>query len=79
VINVGGNFIFVWILLGLLFFYIFSIKIGSAGIFATGNIVVEAILVLYLMRYRKSGQIGRAIYPIVYLLEIDTLYKHSWQ
>lgn len=62
-INVGKNFIFVWILLGLLFFYVFSIQIGSAGIFATGNIVVEVILVLYLMRYRKSKQTWCVIYP----------------
>jgi len=55
--NVGKNFIFVWVLLGLLFFYIFSIQIGSIGIFAAGNIVVEAVLILYLMIYRKSGQI----------------------
>jgi uncharacterized membrane protein len=48
------NFIFVWVLLGLLFFYIFSIKIGSALIFAAGNIVVEAILLAYLLEIGKK-------------------------
>jgi Flp pilus assembly protein TadB len=47
------DFTFVWVLLGLLIFYIISIKIGSAGIFAAGNILVEALLVIYLVKNRK--------------------------
>jgi cobalamin synthase len=57
-VNTVKNFIFVWILLSLLVFYIISINIGSLVIFAAGNIVVEALLVLYLIRNRteKSEQ-----------------------
>jgi len=56
--NIVKNFIFVWILLSLLVFYIISINIGSLVIFAAGNIVVEALLILYLIRNRteKSEQ-----------------------
>jgi uncharacterized protein YacL len=57
------NFSFVWVLLGLLVFYIFSIQLAltqlGAGtlselVFALGNIVVEALLVLYLIRNREK-------------------------
>ena len=48
------NFIFVWILLGLLVFYIVSIKIGSAILFAVGNIFVEIILIIYLMKNKLA-------------------------
>jgi hypothetical protein len=52
------EFIFVWVLLGLLVFYIISIDIGSDWIFAAGNIFVEAVLILYLIinRTRKSEE-----------------------
>jgi hypothetical protein len=52
--GLGKDFVFVWVLLGLLVFYIISIKIGSVGIFAAGNIFVEALLVVYLMRNRTE-------------------------
>ena len=48
------NFAFVWVLVSLLFFYIFSIKIASALIFAAGNIVVEIILLAYLFKNGKK-------------------------
>ena len=47
-------FVFVWILLGLLVFYIVSVHLGSAYIFVAGNIIVEAILVAYLLRNRTD-------------------------
>jgi hypothetical protein len=50
------DFMFVWVLLSLLIFYIVSIQIGSAAIFAAGNIVVEVILVIYLMRNRTRSE-----------------------
>jgi hypothetical protein len=50
------DFTFVWVLLWLLGFYIFSIKIGSAFIFAAGNLLVEVLLIIYLMKNRKSKQ-----------------------
>jgi uncharacterized membrane protein len=48
------NFFFVWVLVSLLFFYIFSIKIASALVFAAGNIVVEVILLAYLLKNGKK-------------------------
>ena len=46
------DFIFVWVLLSLLVFYIVSIQLGSAAIFvfAAGNIVVEVLLIIYLIK-----------------------------
>jgi hypothetical protein len=41
-------------LLGLLVFYIASIKIGSAAVFAAGNVIVEIILLVYLIRKRRT-------------------------
>jgi cobalamin synthase len=52
--NLMKNFIFVWVLLSLLVFYIISINIGSLVIFAAGNILVEVLLVLYLIRNRTE-------------------------
>jgi hypothetical protein len=48
------DFIFVWVLLGLLIFYIVSIDIGSPAIFAAGNILVEAFLIVYLLKNKKG-------------------------
>jgi len=52
------SFAFVWVLLGLLVFYIFSIQLGASVqtevVFAVGNIVVEVLLVLYLLRNREQ-------------------------
>jgi len=58
VVNTVKNFVFVWVLLGLLIFYIVSIQIGSILIFAAGNILVEALLILYLLKNKteKSGE-----------------------
>ncbi len=50
VVDPFKDFIFVWILLGLLVFYIVSIRIGSATLFALGNIFVEIILIIYLIK-----------------------------
>lgn len=47
------HFTFVWIMLALLALYIFSISNGSYEIFAAGNIVVEVILVIYVVRNRN--------------------------
>jgi hypothetical protein len=48
------DFTFVWFLLGLLAFYVVSVSQGSALLFAIGNIVVEALLVLYVFRSGKE-------------------------
>jgi len=56
--SIAKNFIFVWILLGLLVFYIFSVQLGTGtlpeAVFAAGNIVVEALLVFYLLKNRDK-------------------------
>lgn len=50
----GKDFAFVWVLIGLLFFYIASVNIRSAIIFAAGNIIVEAILIVYLIKNKHE-------------------------
>jgi hypothetical protein len=50
------DFVFVWILLGLLVLYIVSVGQGAYLLFATGNIVVEIILIAYVIRSHKSSQ-----------------------
>jgi hypothetical protein len=56
--KMAKNFIFVWILLGLLVFYIFSVQMGtgklSEAVFAVGNVAVEALLVFYLVKNRDK-------------------------
>ncbi|MGD0978677.1 MAG: hypothetical protein ABR962_05995 [Candidatus Bathyarchaeia archaeon] len=58
VFRTGKSFVFVFVLLGLLIFYIFSIQLGSGvlseSVFTVGNIIVEALLVLYLLRNRET-------------------------
>jgi hypothetical protein len=58
VVNKAKDFVFVWVLLGLLVFYIVSIQIGSIFIFAAGNILVEVLLIVYLLmnRTKKSEE-----------------------
>jgi cobalamin synthase len=53
-VNRVKDFVFVWVLLGLLIFYIVSIQIGSIVVFAVGNIFVEALLIVYLLRNRTE-------------------------
>ncbi len=48
------DFVFIWVLLGLLGLYIISIDRGSSIIFASGNIIVEVILIAYTMKNRTS-------------------------
>jgi len=63
VATAGKNFIFVWTLLGLLAFYIFSVRLGTGTlpevVFALGNIVVEVLLVLYLLKNRDRKVYSR--------------------
>ena len=53
--TLARNFIFVFVLIGLLFFYIVSVRIESAPLFAAGNIVVEVILITYLFKNRTTA------------------------
>jgi hypothetical protein len=43
-----------WVLIGLLFFYIVSVKMGSSLLFAAGNIVVEALLIVYAIKNKTT-------------------------
>ena len=47
------DFIFVWVLAGLLGLYIVSIYRTSSLVFAAGNLIVEAILVVYTIRNKS--------------------------
>jgi heme/copper-type cytochrome/quinol oxidase subunit 2 len=48
--RIAKDFVFIWILTGLLVFYIISVNIGSSTLFAVGNIIVEAILILHILK-----------------------------
>ena len=48
------DFVFVWVLLSLLGLYIVSIDRNSSILFASGNIVVEALLIAYAVKNRPS-------------------------
>jgi len=52
--RLGKDFIFVWVLIGLLVFYIISVNIGSSMVFAAGNLIVEVMLIAYLIRNRRE-------------------------
>lgn len=55
------DFIFVWVLIGLLGLYIVSIDRGSSIVFASGNLVVEALLIVYTVKNisREGPEIER--------------------
>jgi len=53
-VNLATDFVFIWVLVSLLIFYIVSVNIGSATLFAAGNIIVEIILVAYLLKNRSE-------------------------
>lgn len=52
--RMARDFAFVWVLLGLLGLYIISINRSSSILFAAGNVVVEALLILYTVKSRIS-------------------------
>jgi hypothetical protein len=49
------DFTFVWILLALLILYVVSVGQGSYILFASGNVVVEIVLIVYVVRSGKSS------------------------
>lgn len=63
IFRTGKSFVFVFVLLGLLVFYIFSIQLGSGAlsesVFIVGNIIVEALLLLYLLKNRETKSENR--------------------
>ena len=54
IVRWAKDFVFVWILLGLLVLYVVSVGQGSYILFAVGNIVVEIVLICYVVRSGKS-------------------------
>lgn len=52
--KVAGDFVFVWVLIALLFFYIVTVVVKSDILFAVGNVVVELLLIFYIMRNRPK-------------------------
>jgi peptidoglycan/LPS O-acetylase OafA/YrhL len=60
--RVVKEFAFVWLLLGLWLLYIYSIGEQSALIFAAGNIVMEILLVIYVVRNGDSPRDNRKSY-----------------
>jgi Ca2+/Na+ antiporter len=55
------QFVFVWVLLALLIFYVYSVGVGSYFLFAAGNVVVEVLLFAYVLKAGKSSVAGNAI------------------
>jgi len=51
------DFTFTWVLVGLLIFYIITMYLGSSIIFAAGNIAVEVILILYVVKNRTKARV----------------------
>jgi hypothetical protein len=47
------DFVFVWVLIFLLFFYIVTIRTSSSFFFAVGNVLVELFLAAYIWQNRK--------------------------
>ncbi len=54
-----ADFTFVWFLLGLLAFYVLAVGRGSPLLFALGNLVVEALLLVYALWAGRAGDKGR--------------------
>jgi len=50
------DFVFVWVLFGLLALYIVSINISSAILFAAGNIFTEIVLIVYTVKNRTRSE-----------------------
>lgn len=48
------GFAFVWFLIGLLVFYVISVGEASTILFAFGNVVVEGLLLLYIVRSSRK-------------------------
>jgi len=61
--RIAKDFTFIWFLLGLLVFYIVSVRLGtgtlSEVVFALGNVIVEVLLVFYLIRNRDKPRPSR--------------------
>ena len=55
ILMVIKDFAFVWVLLTLLSLYIVSISGGQYTMFALGNVVIEALIFVYLVLTRKPS------------------------
>ena len=59
-VRIIKDFIFVWVLLGLLIFYVYSVGLESYFNFAVGNVVVEVLLIVYVIKAGKSPKAQKA-------------------
>lgn len=50
VVRLLTDFVFVWVMLSLLVLYIVSIGGTSSTVFALGNVVIEVLLIIYLLK-----------------------------
>ena len=57
VVRILKDFVFVWVLLGLLIFYVYSVGVGFYLLFAVGNVIVEALLVVYVVKAGKPSKV----------------------
>jgi len=53
-VTLTRDFVFVWVLLGLLILYIVSIYKGSSILFAAGNVFTEVVLIIYTVKNRTG-------------------------
>jgi len=60
VLGKAKDFVFVWVLAALLVLYIVTINNSSSLVFAAGNVVVEAVLVVYTVRNRGRRNLPSA-------------------
>jgi hypothetical protein len=56
--SVVKDFVFVWVLISLLVFYVVTVLVKSQTLFAAGNLVVEALLLLYLIKSKQRAPSG---------------------
>ena len=56
-VRILKDFVFVWVLLGLLMFYVYSVGVGSYLLFAVGNVIVEVLLVVYVVKAGKPPKV----------------------
>ena len=56
-VHILKDFAFVWVLLGLLILYVYSVGAGSYVVFVAGNAIVEVLLLLYVTKPGKHSQV----------------------
>ena len=52
--SIFNDFVFVWVLAGLLILYIVTVNNSSSMVFAVGNVIVEVVLIVYTLKNRSK-------------------------